>query len=240
MDAESNSKPSILSTQDSTRLVSQIGLFGGTFNPIHNGHLSIARQTQEMLGLDRILFIPTGDPPHKPDANLAPAKDRLEMVRLAVSADRRFAVSDVETRRSGKSYSVDTVRILQQKYGPQVRFSFLIGLDAFLDVQTWREPEALLTLCSFVVISRPGASFQSLSGLTILPPLSQQALCDLDDGRIAKLEIPMGPQRLTCLRLPPCDISASGIRAKIRQGSSVASLLPPPVESYILRQHLYE
>ena len=236
----SNSDHSALSTQHSAQELTHLGLFGGTFNPIHNGHLSIARRTQEALGLARILFIPTGDPPHKPDTDLAPAKDRCEMVRLAVASEPSFAVSDVEIRRPGKSYSVDTVRALQQEYGQRVRFSFLIGLDAFLDMPTWHQPEMLLTLCSFVVISRPGTSFQSLGRLALLPPLPHQALADLDAGRTVKLEIPVGARRLTCLCLPPCDISASDIRAKVRRRGSVAGLLPPPVESYILHHHLYE
>lgn len=218
----------------------QLGLFGGTFNPIHNGHLTIARQTHEALALERIVFIPTSDPPHKSDKDLASAHDRYEMVRLAIALEPAFAISDVEMRRPGKSYSIDTVRSLQQEYGPHVRLSFLIGLDAFLEVPTWREPAALLKLTSFVVMNRPGTSFQDLSRLEILPPLPQQSLADLDEGRISKLDIPLGAQRLTCLHLPPCDISASDIRAKIRQGVSVANLLPQPVESYILRHHLYE
>ena len=218
----------------------EVGLFGGTFNPIHNGHLSIARQAQEALGLERILFIPTGDPPHKPGTNLAPAEDRLEMVRLALQSEPKFSFSDIEVRRPGKSYSIDTVRTLQQVYGPTAHFSFLIGIDAFLDVPAWRHPETLLTLCSFVVISRPGTSFRSLGRLSLLPPLPLEALRDLDEGRIRRFDVPVGRQQLTCLQLPPCDISASDIRARIRQGRSPANLLPPPVESYILHHHLYE
>jgi nicotinate-nucleotide adenylyltransferase len=218
----------------------RLGLLGGTFNPIHNGHLTIARQAREALGLDRILFIPAGDPPHKQDRDLAPAKDRYEMVRLAVASEPLFAISDVEIRRPGKSYSIDTIRLLQQEYGPQTRLSFLIGLDAFLEVPSWREPETLLTLCSFVVISRPGMSFQALSTMALLPSLPAQSLADLDAGRTSTLTLSLGTQYLTCLRLPPSEVSASVIRTRIKQGLSAANLLPPPVESYILHHHLYE
>lgn len=235
--SSSGSAHSPLTTHDSS--LSHIGLFGGTFNPIHNGHLTIARQSREALGLDRILFIPTGNPPHKAETDLAPAKDRYEMVRLAIASEPAFAVSDVEMRRPGKSYSIDTVRALRQEHGPDVPLSFLIGLDAFLDIPTWREPDALLQLCSFIVISRPGMSFQSLSRLALLPPLSQPSLADIDAGRITRLDIAAGRQYVTCLRLPPCDISASDIRAKVRQGFSLANLLPPSVQSYILHHHLY-
>jgi nicotinate-nucleotide adenylyltransferase len=218
----------------------RLGLLGGTFNPVHNGHLAIARQTREALALDRILFIPTNDPPHKPYQSLAPAKDRYEMVRLAVGADTAFAISDVELRRAGKSYSIDTVRLLQQEYGVQARLYFMIGLDAFLDFPSWREPDALLALCSFIVISRPGLSFQALATLSLLPPISQQSLADLDRGCSSELTVPMGAQSLICLQLPPSDVSASAIRSKIKQGLPTANLLPPAVESYILQHHIYD
>jgi nicotinate-nucleotide adenylyltransferase len=175
----------------------RLGLLGGTFNPIHNGHLAIARQTREALALDRILFIPTSDPPHKLPQSLAPAKDRYEMVRLAIGSDPLLAVSDVELRRSGTSYSIDTVRQLQQEYGPQTELFFLIGLDAFLEFPSWHEPNTLLTLCSFIVISRPGLSFQALSTLPLLPPLSQQSLLDLDKGGSSRLTVPMGAPDLS-------------------------------------------
>jgi nicotinate-nucleotide adenylyltransferase len=217
----------------------RLGLLGGSFNPVHNGHLTIARQAREALGLDQILFIPTGYPPHKPNGSLAPAKDRHEMVRLAIASDPSLAISDVEIRRPGKSYSIDTIRLLQQEYGAQTQLYFLIGLDAFLDFPSWREPQTLLELCPFVVLSRPGLSFRSLSTVALLPPIPYPSLADLDAGRISRLEAPHGKQRLICLKLPPCVISASDIRSRVRQGLPVANLLPPSVESYILQHHLY-
>lgn len=218
---------------------SRIGLLGGTFNPIHNAHLAIARQAREMLELDRVVMIPSGDPPHKPSNGLASAKDRYEMVRLALASDPHLAMSDVEVRRSGKSYSIDTVRRLQQEYGNETRLHFLIGLDAFLEFETWREPETLLTLCSFVVLSRPGLSFQALSTLPLIPRLPQASLMDLDQGRTVRLDVPIGLQSLICLRVAPSTVSASDIRARIARGASTANLLPPAVESYILQHHIY-
>jgi nicotinate-nucleotide adenylyltransferase len=217
-----------------------VGLLGGSFNPVHNGHLAIARQARAVLGLDRILFIPTSHPPHKPNGSLAPAQDRYEMIRMAIASDPSLAISDVEIRRPGKSYSIDTIRLLQQEYGPQTQLFFLIGLDAFLDFPSWREPLTLLELCPFVVISRPGLSFQSLSTVALLPPIPQSTLADLDAGRISRLDVPLGTQCLTCLQLPPCAISASDMRLRIRGGLPVANLLPPSVESYILQHHLYQ
>lgn len=207
---------------------------------MHNGHLAIARQTREALGLDQVLFIPTSQPPHKPSGSLAPAQDRYEMVRLAISTDPTLAISDNEIRRPGKSYSIDTIRLLQQEYGAQTQLFFLIGLDAFLDFPTWRDPQALLELCQFVVLSRPGLSFRSLSTVRLIPPIPISSLTDLDAGRIARIVAPLGTQGLTCLKLPPCPISASDIRTRIRQGLPVVNLLPPSVESYILGHHLYQ
>jgi nicotinate-nucleotide adenylyltransferase len=235
---DSQPHPSAPTTHHSGTL--RLGLFGGSFNPIHTGHVAIARQTREALRLDRVLFIPTSDPPHKPHQSLAPAKDRYEMVRLAIASDPLFSISDVEFRRPGKSYTIDTIRVLQQEYGADTALFFLIGLDAFLDFPSWREPGALLGLCSFVVISRPGLSFRSLSSLAILPPLSAQSLADLDAGRQSTLDIDIGKQHLILLRLPPCEVSASYIRTRVKQGLPVANLLPPLVESYILDHHLYE
>ena len=151
-----------------------------------------------------------------------------------------LAISDVEIRRPGKSYSIDTIRQLQQEYGPHTQLFFLIGLDAFLDFPSWRDPRTLLELCSFVVLSRPGLSFRSLSTVPLLPPIPYPSLADLDAGRIFRIEAQIGGQRLICLKQPPCPISASDIRARVRQGLPVANLLPPLVESYILRHHLYQ
>jgi nicotinate-nucleotide adenylyltransferase len=117
MSPDSESPPSAPSTQHSGTL--RLGLLGGSFNPVHNGHLAIARQTRDALGLDKILFIPTSHPPHKPNGSLAPAQDRYEMVRLAIASDPSLAISDVEIRRPGKSYSIDTIRLLQHEYGAQ-------------------------------------------------------------------------------------------------------------------------
>jgi nicotinate-nucleotide adenylyltransferase len=218
----------------------RLGLLGGSFNPVHNGHLTIARQAREALGLDRILFVPTSHPPHKPTGSLAPAQDRYEMVRLAIASDPTLAISDVEISRQGKSYSIDTIRLLQQEYGAQTQLFFLIGLDAFLDFPSWRDPLTLLTLCRFVILSRPGLSFRSLSTVPLLPPIPFTSLADLDAGRISRIEAPLGTQGLICLKLPPCPISASDIRSRIRQGLPTANLLPPLVESYILQHHLYQ
>ena len=141
----------------------KLGLLGGSFVPYTTVTWPLRARHARPLGLDQILFIPTSQPPHKPNDSLAPAQDRYEMVRLAITSDPSFAISDVEIRRPGKSYSIDTIRLLQQEYGAQTQIFFLIGLDAFLDFPSWRDPLTLLELCQFVVLSRPGLSFRSLS-----------------------------------------------------------------------------
>jgi nicotinate-nucleotide adenylyltransferase len=219
----------------------RIGLFGGTFNPIHRCHLTIAAQIRERLSLDQILFIPTGEPPHKPHDNLAPASHRLEMVRLAIADDPAFAPSDIEVRREAKSYSFDTVRALRDHYGPATDLSFIAGLDAFLEFPSWRQAPDLLRLCHFIVVSRTGLSFAPLADRPPLPAISRQALEALDNGTQDRLDVPLpGGTSLTCVRLPPCDISASDIRQRLRSRTSVAPLLPASVESYIMRLRLYQ
>jgi nicotinate-nucleotide adenylyltransferase len=236
-----NLLPAALGTQPSPLKLRRLGLLGGSFNPIHNGHLTIASQVREMLQLDLVLFIPTGDPPHKRDGSLASAADRFEMVRLAVAGIPFFRISDIEVRRTGKSYSIDTIRELQQRYGPSTELFFLIGLDAFLDFPNWKAPQELLAACRFVVVPRPRHSFQSLEHMALLSNPDPQALAQLDSGSLSRLdiEIPSCPG-ITCLLLPPCPISSSSIRQQIKCGATPANLLPPPVESYILEHSLYQ
>lgn len=219
----------------------RLGLLGGSFNPIHNCHLTIAHHVYERMKLSQVLFIPTGDPPHKRGGSLAPANVRYEMVRLAIADSPLFMVSNIEIQRKGKSYSIDTVRALQHHYGPSTELFFIIGLDAFLDFPTWREPHELLTICHFVVVPRPERSFQALAEMPLLPNLHPPALAQLDTGEQKRLDIviPSCPG-ITCLAIPPCPTSASEIRQRVRNGLPLANMLPPPVESYILRHSLYQ
>ena len=218
----------------------RLGLFGGSFNPIHRCHLSIAQSAQQLLQLDRVLFIPTGDPPHKQPGTLAAAEHRYRMVELAIQGVTEFALTDMEIRRSGKSYSIDTVRAVQQEYGPVATLFFMIGLDAFLELPSWKNAQTLLSSCRFVVFSRPSVSFRTLSSISLFQGLQENALTALDAARQARADMILAEgQALTFLRLPPCDISASDIRQRVQEGRPLANLLPASVESYILRQGLY-
>lgn len=218
----------------------RLGLLGGSFNPIHRCHLSIAESARRLLHLDRVLFIPTGDPPHKQPGTLAPARHRYQMVKLAIQDQPAFALTDIEIRRTGKSYSIDTVRALQQEYGPDTAIFFIIGLDAFLDLPSWKEAECLLTLCHFVVISRPSTTFLAVASMPLFPEVPKAKLLELDAARLERADVPLRNGRsLTFLRLPPCESSASDIRTRVSDGRPLANLLPPLVESYILREGLY-
>jgi nicotinate-nucleotide adenylyltransferase len=218
----------------------RLGLLGGSFNPIHRCHLSIAHSARQLLQLDRILFIPTGDPPHKPFGALASASHRYRMVELAIQEVPEFGLTDIEIRRLGKSYSVDTVRTIRREYGPNATLFFIIGLDAFLDLPSWKDPEILLSTCHFVVLSRPSVSFRALGSIPLFHFIEKGTLAALDDGQKEKADVLVPPARsLTFLRLPPCEISASEIRRLVAGGSPLANRLPPPVQSYILREGLY-
>lgn len=219
----------------------RLALFGGTFNPIHNCHLQIASQTRERIGVDQVLFVPSNDPPHKSTTSLAPARDRYEMVNLAIAGDPAFALSDVELRRPDKSYSIDTIQALRHEYGPGTDLYFLLGLDSFLDFSSWRRAEELLRLCHFVVVSRPRTAFASLATLPLLPAIEPAPLESLDTGRANRLDLALSDRTtLTLLRLPPCSISASDLRRRLKAKQAVTGLLPPAVESYIIRHGLYQ
>lgn len=217
-----------------------IGLLGGSFNPIHNGHLHIAQYVYDTIHLDRIIFIPTGDPPHKPPASLAPAHHRFEMVKQAIAPFPYFTISDHEIQSAAVSYSVDTVTHFKKECPEGTELGFIVGLDAFLDFCSWRQVDHLLTLCHFIVCSRPGVAFTQLQSLTFLPATPPQAFQSLDQGDLTRLDIllPSG-KTIFLLSGPPCEISASTIREHLALDSHVSQWLPPAVESYIIRNRLY-
>jgi len=216
----------------------RIGLLGGTFNPIHNGHLYIAEAVEKKLHLNRILFIPSGNPPHKKEA-VPPAAHRLEMTRLALLNHPNFELCEIEVKRPGKSYSVETVSELKRLY-PQDRLFFIIGTDAFLDLPTWREPERLLSLCDFVVVTRPGHPLSELPNLGLLQKINPGRLLELDRQEEGIVTISVTSERsIHFISIPPSPISASDIRNRFAAGRETKNLLPEPVASYIIKNNLY-
>lgn len=194
----------------------RIGVLGGTFDPIHVGHLAAAKAALECARLDRVIFMPTGQPPHRPPA-AAPPEHRLEMTRLATAGEGRFMVSDLELRRQGASFTSDTLRELRAQY-PQGELFLILGWDAARLFRTWHEPETVRSLATIVVVARPG---------TGSPRAEDLVEAGLDTGNV-----------LLCLEHTP-DVSASGIRQDIMSGRSITGKVPPVVEQHIATRHLY-
>lgn len=217
----------------------RLGIIGGTFNPIHYGHLRPAEEIRERLRLDRVFFIPSGQPPHK-DTEIIEAHHRLEMVKTAIRANPFFDLSSIEVERKGKSYSVKTLEIFLEKYGNGLESFFILGIDAFLDVPTWREADRLFTLTNFVILSRPPYSFQSLSQSSYLKSLPISAFIELDQGiRQSHRKAFEDRKDILLEKVTALDISSTSIRKNLKAGKSIKYLLPDSVESYIIAHRLY-
>jgi nicotinate-nucleotide adenylyltransferase len=222
------------------------GVLGGTFDPIHLGHLAVARQAADALGLDRVLLLPSRTPPHRPVDPSASAFHRFAMVALAASADSRLAASDLELGRGGTSYTADTLRALRAAGLEGWQIFFLTGADAFAEIATWREYPSMLGLAHFVVCSRAGVAASSLAGS--LPGLAPRMILVPAGTASPGAEAPglhhptaLGSQetRVFLLDCATPGISSSDIRARARAGRSLAGLVPPEVDDYIRRHGLY-
>ncbi|MCL4503585.1 MAG: nicotinate-nucleotide adenylyltransferase [Deltaproteobacteria bacterium] len=212
----------------------RLGLFGGTFNPIHFGHLRSAEEVCEALSLDSLWFIPAAYPPHKVAQDLIPFQIRLEMARLAVGDHPVMAVSDLEGRRSGKSYSIETLRLVREELGPTWELYFILGLDAMLEIHTWKDYSQLFNLCHFVVLDRPGYDRSHLAEILTRGVEPQFQVLAGDAG----FQHPSG-YKVLWQETTLMDISATGIRRLVRQGRSIRYLLPEPVRGYIINHKLY-
>lgn len=211
----------------------KIGLIGGTFNPIHLAHLRIAEEVRDRFGLDRVIFIPAATPPHKALAGEVPFAARLAMTRLAVAGNEAFTVSDIEGRREGKSYSIDTLRLLRAEY-PGDEFFFIIGSDSFLEIGLWYEFAAIFDCCNMVVVERPGAAIRELS-VALPADIAGRFTPFPAEHRLAH----RSGYSVFYLRGLPFDISSSAVRELARQKRSLRYLVPPAVEEYIKEQRLY-
>lgn len=213
----------------------KIGLFGGTFDPIHWGHLRSAEEVSETFGLDRVFFIPASIPPHKRGQTTTPVQDRLKMVRLAVAKNRRFAVSKAEISRPGISYSIDTLRHFARKLHKGDSLYFIIGLDAFREIGSWKDFADLFSLCNFIVTSRPGTKdCNPLRGTGVAV---KKLFCyDPKEGCYRHRS---GSRLLLFIELTDIAISASEIRNLVKRGQSIRYLVPSSVESYIKKTGLY-
>jgi nicotinate-nucleotide adenylyltransferase len=217
----------------------KLGLYGGAFNPIHRCHLQVAEIARARLNLDSVLFIPIGDPPHKPPTDFFPAQHRLEMVRMAITPFPYFQLSEIETRRPSKSYSIDTVNEIKHSVPPATRLVFIIGLDAFIELPSWKDPERLLAACDFAVLSRPGHLFRLLEDFPFFDQVDPDQLERLDRGQVELEEFPLrGGRSLWAMPIPPCHASSQEIRKRLKHKQSLENLLPAGVESYIFKHLL--
>jgi nicotinate-nucleotide adenylyltransferase len=200
----------------------RVALFGGSFNPIHHGHLIAARSVAEQLGANRLIFIPAANPPHKQDAKLAPARHRLEMVRLAIDGEPGWEVSDCELQRRGPSYTFDTVTQLRETLGPKPELCWIVGADSLPELASWYRIEELLAICRIITAARPGWERPDLT------PLRKRLGTAHVDRLVADV-----------LETPRIDIAATDIRERVRAGRSIRYLVPERVAQYINKHELY-
>jgi nicotinate-nucleotide adenylyltransferase len=210
------------------------GLFGGTFDPVHFGHLRAAQDMAACLNLDRVIFIPAAQPPHKTARVITPFEHRLYMVQLAIAGNDSFSVSDVEFQRQGKSYSIDTVRYFLDSHDQSPDLYFITGQDAFDAITTWREWNRLLSLCHFAVMTRPGYENKGLGKILPESLASRFSYDELMDGYRGPTGHVVYFRNVTFL-----DISSSLIRGNIKTGQSVCCLTPDSVSHYITDHSLY-
>ena len=210
-----------------------IGLMGGTFNPVHLAHLRIAEEARDAFGLDRVIFIPAADPPHKPLAGNVPFVQRCRMVSLAIAGNPAFEMSGIEGERPGKSYSIDTIQSFRTRFPADALF-FIIGSDSFLEIGLWHRYAEIFQACSLIVVERPGRPVEDPLGA--LPVAIRGEFIYTPGLRRLKHE---SGQLVHFLQGCPLDISSTEIRNQLAAGCSVTDLIPATVETYITQQRIY-
>jgi nicotinate-nucleotide adenylyltransferase len=201
-------------------VLGRVGILGGTFDPVHRGHLEIALRAKEDAGLQRVIFVPASQPRLKSGVPSATAQQRMEMVRLGVEGIDGFEVSDIELRRSGPTLTVETLREMRVELGPDVELVFILGLDVLVRFDEWLEPERVVELARLLAVSRPGYAGFDWAGFYARNPYA----CG----------------RVECIDTTAIDVSASELRGRLAAGQSVRGLLPEPVERYISKHGLYK
>lgn len=214
----------------------RVGLLGGTFNPVHNGHLKAAEEVRKRLGLRRVLFIPSYIPPHKRPAGMASPEDRYAMVRLAVKAHPAFEASPLEIEAQEKSYSIITLNKVRSLYH-DARIFFILGVDAWLEIETWRSYREVLEQCYFIVISRPGYALAEAA--RVLPATYAGQMLDLADGGLVSADL-LDRYRIFLVPINALDVSSTDIRRRVKLGQSLSGLVPETVEFYIQKKKLYQ
>ena len=199
--------------------VVKVGIMGGTFDPVHNGHLAVAKEARERLGLGCVVFVPAGQPWLKSERPVTPAAHRFEMVRRAIAPYPYFKISSVEIDRAGPSYTIDTIKELRADFEAGDEFFFLLGIDSLAQLPQWYQASELIKLCRLAAVPRPGYS--------------------LPDLKAMDREIPGISGRVTVLEIPEIDISATGIRERVANGEPISGMVPGAVQEYIRGAGLY-
>ena len=218
----------------------RLGLFGGTFNPIHRGHLRAAVQIRHIFGLDRVFLIPAALPPHKRPGEVAAAADRLHMILLSLEGREGLDVSDVELKRTGPSYTIDTVRHFKGRTAQEDQVFLVIGLDAFLEIDSWKSYRDLLAQIAFIVVNRPQAGVDADAGWKRLGDYLRDRISSdyTFDAAQACYRRP-GSQPIHVCAIDAVDISSTQIREMIKRGRPIDHLVSPNVAQYIISKGLY-
>ena len=211
----------------------KVGILGGTFDPIHLGHLRTAEEIGEALDLDRLFLVPAASPPHKVRDRVSDFHHRLAMTRVAVGNSPLLDVLDLEGKRGGISYSIETLQELRSLFGPTAKLFFAVGTDAFLEIKTWKEFDSLFEYADFVIIRRAGVDSRRLEAL-----LGEMGATRDARGPEERFVMPSG-NTVTVMDTTKLDISSTGIRETLRQGKSIRYLVPDAVIDYITRKDLY-
>jgi nicotinate-nucleotide adenylyltransferase len=201
--------------------IKRIGIMGGTFNPVHKGHLALARTAKKEFALDNVVFIPSGNPPHKDPGEVIDKEERFKLVRMAIKGKKGYFASRIELDRPGYSYAVDTFNALGKHYGRKAKLFYIMGLDSISEILEWRKPLELFKLCEFIVGTRPGTRIRTFRRLVKFPPLQKEV------DKIHLMELRE-------------NISASEIRERLKAGKSVRQLVPKNVADHIRKKGLYQ
>jgi nicotinate-nucleotide adenylyltransferase len=196
----------------------RIGILGGSFDPPHLAHLSVAEEARTQLDLECVVFVPAGLPPHKQDRDLTPAEHRVQMTTRALASNPYFYISRIDVERSGPSYSIETVRLLRDEWGPDAEVFFIVGLDMLADLPNWHRPVDFIQLCRLAVADRPGYAVDMAELDTVVPGVAD---------------------KVDWVTVPLLEISATDLRRRVHIGRSICYYVPAAVESYILAHGLY-
>ncbi|MGM0366949.1 MAG: nicotinate-nucleotide adenylyltransferase [Actinomycetota bacterium] len=203
---------------------SKVGIMGGTFNPIHHGHLVTAQEALSQFNLDLVIFIPASNPPHKTSGPIASTEDRYLMTVIATASNNDFFVSRIEIDREGKSYTIDTVRELRKIYGKEVSLYFITGADAILEILTWKDTEEIISLTKFIAATRPGYNLAKIEDLK----------AKLFNSRRE------GDDKIFIMEIPALAISSTDIRNRVKQKRPIDYLVPEEISHYIIKHGLYK